>query len=83
MQNKLLGFSPLSSLKSGTDRGVPRGNVLADFLWYFLCSATKKVHEKPNRERARSAVCVTLEQQLQNPHIPHTITGGYHETWNI
>ncbi|MBQ7397406.1 MAG: hypothetical protein IJW09_01110 [Clostridia bacterium] len=34
-------------------KGGPGGNVRADFLWYFLCSATKKVHQNTNRERAQ------------------------------
>jgi hypothetical protein len=34
--------------------GGPGGNVRADFLSYFLCSATKKVHKELNSERVRS-----------------------------
>jgi len=34
-------------------KGGPGGNVRADFLWYFLCSATKKVQRKPAQRGAK------------------------------
>jgi hypothetical protein len=55
LKHTLTAFNQISSyaLQCGKDRGVPRGNILADFLWYFLCSATKKVHQKPAQRGAK------------------------------
>jgi hypothetical protein len=44
---------------------------LADFLWYFLCSATKKVHQNRHTERARlAALGEAVEKVVKNSAIP-------------
>jgi hypothetical protein len=54
--------------RTADGEGGPGGNVRADFLWYFLCSATKKVHQ--SRYSARAQLCAPGYEGVENLATP-------------
>ncbi len=66
-------------VRTADGEGGPGGNGRADFLWYFLCSATKKVHQSRysaarSCTRVRRRSCGKFSYPPSStlyPHAPH------------
>ena len=81
---KILCLSPLLPLKSGTDRGDPRGNVLASFLatsWDAPRSGIKKRHSSargvprsmsvPRRSRIEFTQTKIISPERNHHYVQH------------
>ena len=76
----------LDSLCRAAMPGVPRGNAWADFLSFFLCSATKKGHQNRHSAarssmRVRRSSCLKFQLSILGP--PHNARRvAYATSWH-